>query len=410
MTLGTDDNLKLTMTPPPARLLDLTRSLRRVGRTATGVDRVELAYLSHLLSLDTPLYGLARTAFGYVLLDRAGVEAFHQRVHNKVVWGRADLLSRLPRGRSNAVMRGESDLRRVALQRCLPGRLEAMLRQNLPQGFAYLNLGHSNLTDRVLSAVKAAGGRISVMVHDVIPLEYPAFQRPGTVAPFRAKLDRVNLFSDLVIYNSQDTQRRSEAQMHRRLPPAIAAHLGVDIPSPDATALPPGLPPARPYVIYVGTIEPRKNHGFLLDLWQEMGRGAPMLLICGNRGWNNAAVFDRLDHLPPDALVREYNGLSDPALAALVAGAAGAVFPSHAEGFGLPPAEALSLGTRVLCNDLPVLREVLGDKAVYAPLSDPYSWKTTVKEWAANPPDPRSTATYRAPTWAEHFKTVLKLT
>ncbi|MEX3316234.1 glycosyltransferase [Sulfitobacter sp. PS-8MA] len=400
----------MTTTDPPARLLDLTRSLRRAGRTATGVDRVELAYLSHLLTLETPLYGLARTALGYVLLDRAGLRAFCDRIQGKLAWGRADLLSRLPKGRQAAVMRAESDLRRLARQRCLPQGLVAMLRRNLPTGFAYLNLGHSNLTDRVLLGVKAAGGRISVLIHDVIPLEYPAYQRPGTVAPFRAKLDRVNLCADLVIYNSQDTRRRSEAQMRRPVPPAIVAHLGVDTPVPDAAALPPDLPPARPYVVCVGTIEPRKNHAFLLDLWQEMGRDAPMLLICGSRGWNNAAVFDRLDHLPLNGPVRECSGLSDRALAALVAGAAGAVFPSHAEGFGLPPAEALRLGTRVLCNDLPVLREVLGDKAVYAPLSDPYSWKRILEEWAANPPDPRAMATYQAPTWAEHFKTVLKLT
>ena len=68
------------MAEPTARLLDLTRSLRRVGRVATGVDRVELAYLSHLLTGDAPLYGVARTALGYVLLDRAGMQGFYDRL------------------------------------------------------------------------------------------------------------------------------------------------------------------------------------------------------------------------------------------------------------------------------------------------------------------------------------------
>ncbi|MFG6581783.1 glycosyltransferase family 4 protein [Sulfitobacter sp. 1A12779] len=395
---------------PPARLLDLTRSLRRVGRGATGVDRVELAYLSHLLTEDAPLFGVARTALGYVLLDRDGMRGFQDRVASRVPWGRADLLSRLPRGRTVALSRAESDLRRLAVARCVPAGLPATLSRHLPPGFAYLNVGHSNLTDRVLGAVKQARGRSAVLIHDVIPLEYPAYQRPGSVAPFRARIDRVSAQADLVIYNSQDTRQRSEAQMRGRIPLAVVAHLGVDLPAPDAGELPVGLPPERPYFVVVGTIEPRKNHGFLLDLWQKMGPDAPLLLICGARGWNNSAVFDRLDRLPKNGPVQELANLDDKGLAALVQGAAGMLFPSHAEGFGLPPAEALSLGTRVLCNDLPVLHEVLGDKAVYAPLSEPYSWIRTIEEWAASVPDPRPATTFIAPTWAEHFKTVLKST
>ena len=71
----------------PARLLDLTRTLRRTGRVATGVDRVELAYLARFLDDDVPLYGLFRTALGYVLLDREGVQGFADRVAGVQPWG-----------------------------------------------------------------------------------------------------------------------------------------------------------------------------------------------------------------------------------------------------------------------------------------------------------------------------------
>lgn len=63
----------------PAVLLDLSRLLARAGRLPTGVDRVELAYLRHFLGLDVPVFALARTAYGYVLLDRAGMQAMWAR-------------------------------------------------------------------------------------------------------------------------------------------------------------------------------------------------------------------------------------------------------------------------------------------------------------------------------------------
>ncbi|MDA0962790.1 MAG: glycosyltransferase family 1 protein, partial [Proteobacteria bacterium] len=84
--------------------------------------------------------------------------------------------------------RAESDLRRLARARCLPARLGAMLARHLPPRSVYLNVGHTNLTDRVLSAVRGVeGARIVAMVHDTIPLDFPDLQRPGTVPDFRAR-------------------------------------------------------------------------------------------------------------------------------------------------------------------------------------------------------------------------------
>ncbi len=386
--------------------------MRRAGRIATGIDRVELAYLAQFLEMETPVFGLVRSAFGYLLLDRSGMIAFQDRLTGRVQWGRADLASRMLRGRGAAVQRAESDVRRLAVDRAVPFRLASMLAAHLPAGFAYINVGHSNLTDRVLGAVTAAQGQIAVMVHDVIPIEYPQYQRPGTIAPFSDKMRRVARRADLVIYNSDDTRNRAEAVFREwgRVPPPIVAHLGTMMPAADAALLPQGLPPERPYFVTVGTIEPRKNHSFLLDIWDDLGPDAPPLLICGSRGWNNDAVFARLDALPPDSPIKEVSGLADPALAALIATSSGLLFPSHAEGFGLPPIEALMLGTRVLCNDLPVLHEIVGNKADYASVSDSHLWLNTIKNWQKNGYNPQSSVRFRQTTWTDHFKVVLRLT
>ena len=107
--------------------------------------------------------------------------------------------------------------------------------------------------------------------------------------------------------------------------------------------------------------------------------------------------------------MHEIPGLSDGALAHLVQNAVGALFPSHAEGFGLPPVEALSLGTRVLCNDLVVLREILGSHAHYHSVSAPDLWLKTLKAWEKDRHVASNGDAYQAQTWANHFKTVLRL-
>lgn len=387
------------------RLLDVTRSLRRSGGTMTGIDRVERAYLDRFLSDREECFGLIRSAFGYLLLDRDGLTGFRDGVH---VAAQVDVLSRLPRGRNKALTQAESYARGLSVARCVPFGLTRMLRRHLGEAFEYYNVGHSNLTQRVLGAVRGAGGKVNVLVHDIIPLEHPDWQRPGTVKPFRDRMTRVAQMADRVIYNSEDTRRRAEGWMQQqgRVPSSVVAHLGVTVAAPDK-----GEPvPTRPYFVTLGTIEPRKNHAFLLDLWEEMGPDAPGLVICGARGWANEEVFARLDTLPADGAIREVKGLSDGAIAALIAEAHGVLFPTLAEGFGLPPLEARSLGARVLCNDLAVFREVLDAGATFLPVSERENWLDTLKSWENGPPEAVQLPRFDAPTWAAHFKTVLRLT
>jgi glycosyltransferase involved in cell wall biosynthesis len=122
---------------------------------------------------------------------------------------------------------------------------------------------------------------------------------------------------------------------------------------------PPGLP--AEYVLFVGSLEPRKNLPVLLDAMRRLP-GAPPLVLVGPPGWGPAIES------APNVLTPGY--LDGPRLVAAVAHASALVLPSRYEGFGLPPLEALAAGTPVVVSDLPVLREVLGEHAAYATVGD----------------------------------------
>ena len=394
------------MPPVPARLLDLTRLIRRAGRPMTGVDRVEHAYLVHLLQAGTPIFGIVRTALGYALLNEKGCTAL-LAILDSGDWDAPDALSRPLARRDPMRARAETTVRRLALARRLPLRLTPLLAW-LPKGFHYINTGHSNLSPRMCRSLGKVGARIAVLVHDTIPLDFPDYQRPETLQKFRAFLRRAGS-ADLVICNS----RATEADVKRHLaamglhPQTVAAPLGVPRPRPGPA--PQGAWTGQPFFVSLGTIEPRKNHALLLDLWDDVAaETGAHLLLCGARGWENAQVFARLDAQPRN--VHELPGLSDAQVAGLLTESAGLLFPSHAEGYGLPPIEAAALGVPVVCNDLPVYRETLGNIPVYADVKDRYLWKTTITALARDGAAGRSQPPkFDPPDWKDHFKTVLTL-
>jgi len=389
------------------RLLDLSRLLSRAGSMPTGIDRVEAAYLRYFLNTaaGVPCYGLVRTAIGFVLMDAGGM-AQVQTALETAHWPFPDPMSLLNPRLTPAMRRGQTCARRARIDRCTRGRLSRMLKKHFPDGFDYYNVGHANLTEPTQAAIKATGScRVNIMIHDTIPLDHPEWQRPGTVEVFRRKLTVAARHADRIITTARSTRRDVIRHIARLQGKAemVVAPLGVRPVTADPATLSPDLPPIRPYFVTVGTIEPRKNHQLLFDVWDALGEDGPELVICGSRGWNNDAVFRRLDHGVPN--VREVSGLSDGAIAALLQGSRGLLFPSYSEGFGLPPIEAAMLGVPVVASDLPIYDEFLGDWAVYLPPNDIYSWKKEVERLASAQPTDKEKP-FRPPTWGQHFKIV----
>lgn len=130
-------------------------------------------------------------------------------------------------------------------------------------------------------------------------------------------------------------------------------------------------PAARPYVLFVGTLEPRKNIAALLDGWALLPadlREAFDLLLAGPQGWGHADIAARLRAAPPG--VRYLGYVPEAELPGLTAGASVFVYPSLYEGFGLPLAQAMAAGVAAVTSNLSSLPEVAGDAAL---LVDPRS-------------------------------------
>lgn len=387
--------------------MDISRLIWRAGGVLTGIDRVELAYLRRFLADEIPCYFLARTSWGYVLLDRIGAEEVERAL---VIdeWGNRDLMSSLRRKLTPMQQAAQTFIRRHRIARCTHSRLATMLSNNLPEGIEYYNVGHSNFDRDHLTAIRAATrARLNIMVHDTIPLDFPEMQEPDKLRKFAHGLRTVAEMADRVICIADSTCKQVVMHLERygRVPETVTAHIGVHVPEPKYSEIPEDLDLSEDYFVIAGTIEPRKNHALLLEVWETIDPNArPRLLICGKRGWLNQSVFEMLDR--GVAGIVEVPDLTDGAMMAVVRDARAVLSPTMAEGFGLTPCEAAAMGVPVVCSDLDVFHEILGDYPIYLPPLDNFAWAQTIKELMATDRESEGEV-YDVPTWDAHFAVVL---
>lgn len=385
-------------------LLDISRLISRVRHvTPSGVDRVEMAYARGLLRL----YG-----------DRLSFVAVHPtgrygQIDRTVALSYLEELSR--RWNTSGEARGTLSLPAVLpwMVRLLPR--SAPRRKGGRPVYVQTSPHHLVRQQQVERILARENARFLCMVHDLIPIEYPEYARPDGGAQHSKRMATVAACADAVVCNSTATSRSFQPWIDRS-GRQIATHvalLGTE-PVGEGDAL--ATSDDRPYFICLGTIEPRKNHLLLLNLWRQFAAtlphtAIPRLVIIGRRGWENEQVLDMLDRCPALAAhVEEVPSCSDRQLATLLRGARALVMPSFAEGFGMPVAEALSVGVPVICSDIPAHHEVGRAAPDFIDPLDGLRWQTTILDHAARGYAWQSQMArmdhWRAPTWDEHMRIV----
>jgi len=384
-------------------VLDLSRLLSRSGSlTPSGIDRVELAYARHLMSGAAPHCFAARDALGGIgLLPVGAVEEFIAGL--AALW-RDGAGPREQRRLASLARR----LRWAALfgERALHGAMRGS--EGTP---VYLLVSHQNLDRaRPIARLKAAtGARFLCLIHDLIPLDFPDLTRPGQALRHERRVATVAALADGGIANSAATRDALRRRLGQRKMPIAVAPLGVDLPGVASSHA------DGPYFVCIGTIEARKNHFLLFDVWERLtaglGERPPCLKLIGRRGFGGDRIADRLKSLRGP--VTEHADLPDAEMARLLQGSRALLLPSLAEGFGLPVVEALALGVPVLCSDLPALQESGGGVPDYLDPTDSAAWHRAVLDYAEDSPRRQAQlarlAGWRPPCWAEHFAIVERL-
>ena len=299
-----------------------------------------------------------------------------------------------------------------------PLRLANDAPRALPPSALYLNIAQHACEFPALFKwlARRPDMRAVFFVHDLLPLDRPEFFRPGYGPLFRRRIDTILRHADALLTTSLAVAERLEREIAAR----GAARVPIHVEPPPSTladtsetrdeAL------ARlDYFVLVSTLEPRKNHLTLLNVWRALAadaQRAPKLVLVGGRGWENEQIVDmvnRCEAIRP--FVRRTNGISAPHLRRLLANANALLMPSFAEGYGLPVVEALSLGTPAIVSDIPVFREAAQGRAEFLSPIDGLGWKRAVLAFTeADSPRRlaaiRAARAFEAPNWKDYFERI----
>ena len=279
-----------------------------------------------------------------------------------------------------------------------------------------------------VDVARNAGAVVGVGLYDMLPISQPQHFTDELVEVFLRWWETARTRASFAVCISQSTWDEAR-RLHRESPPeAVAARelrggsyrLGADLGGP---VEPSPRPPiystfaeleTAPAYLMVGTVNPRKNHGFALDAFDRLWTGGSpaRLAFAGVYGWGAEELYRRITTHPEyGRKLLWFTDASDGELTHAYRRAAGVITCSTGEGFNLPIVEALREGCPVFASDLTVHREVGRAFASYFPLDDPGRLADLLKDRRGRetPAGVRPHAEFHWPDWDECFEELFAL-
>lgn len=249
-----------------------------------------------------------------------------------------------------------------------------------------------------IEGLKRDGVDIVAVVHDLIPLVRPEFSEERLRSIFTTWFDWIAGQADGFVAVSQTVREHVRREMIARFGEEQAAarwygyfHHGSELDLVQGDACPPqGLAElfsSASVYLAVSTIEPRKNHEYLLDAFELAWAAGSEARLCiiGRIGWKREALIKRIrEHAEFGRRLFMFNDVTDSGLQYAYGHARALVFASHDEGFGLPLVEAMQRGLPVMGSDIPVFREIGGDYMAYFDLSSPQALADLVQQFESS--------------------------
>lgn len=222
-------------------------------------------------------------------------------------------------------------------------------------------------------------GASVVTIHDLAFLRFPETIEEKNLAYLKSQIEQTVRRATAIITVSEFTAREVLDLLHLPESRVHAIPSGLDPalrkPTPDAIrTLRERLNLRRPYLLTVGTLEPRKNFAFLVEVFDHLDKFDGDLVIAGRRGWKFEPLLERIARSPRRDRIRLVEDLPESDLPALYGGAELFLLPSLYEGFGFPPLEAMACGTPALVSPGGSLAEICGDGAIVLPDNNAARW------------------------------------